>query len=55
MIITVDGNDIKGFTATSVSNETNPTAAVASTLKVTVYDMYGYEYVIELPMTVNPR
>ena len=37
--ITADGNDIKGFTATSVSNETNPTAAVASTLKVTVYDM----------------
>mgnify|MGYP007054918196 CR=1 FL=1 len=37
------------------SNETNPTAAVASTLKVTVYDMYGHEYVIELPMTVNPR
>ena len=53
--ITADGNDIKGFTATSVSNETNPTAAVASTLKVTVYDMYGHEYVIELPMTVNPR
>ena len=53
--ITADGNDIKGFTATSVSNETNPTAAVASTLKVTVYDMYGHEYVIELLMTVNPR
>ena len=53
--ITADGNDIKGFTATSVSNETNPTAAVASTLKVTVYDMYGHEYVIELPMTVKPR
>ena len=53
--ITANGNDIKGFTATSVSNETNPTAAVASTLKVTVYDMYGHEYVIELPMTVNPR
>ena len=53
--ITADGNDIKGFTATSVSNETNPTAAVASTLKVTVYDMYGHEYDIELPMTVNPR
>ena len=53
--ITADGNDIKGFTATSVSNKTNPTAAVASTLKVTVYDMYGHEYVIELPMTVNPR
>ena len=53
--ITADGNDIKGFTATSVSNETNPTAAVASTLNVTVYDMYGHEYVIELPMTVNPR
>ena len=53
--ITADGNNIKGFTATSVSNETNPTAAVASTLKVTVYDMYGHEYVIELPMTVNPR
>ena len=53
--ITADGNDIKGFTATSISDETNPTAAVASTLKVTVYDMYGHEYVIELAMTVNPR
>ena len=54
--ITKDGNNaIKGFTATTISDETNPTAAVASTLKVTVYDMYGHEYVIELPMTVNPR
>ena len=53
--VTADGNDIKGFTATSVSNETNPTAAVASTLKITVYDMYGHEYVIPLSMTVNPR
>ena len=53
--ITANGNAIKGFTATTISDETNPTAAVASTLKVTVYDMYGHEYVIELPMTVNPR
>lgn len=45
--ITTNGNNIKGFTATSVSDATNPTAAVASTLKVTVYDMYGHEYVIE--------
>ena len=53
--LTDDNDGIKGFTATTISDETNPTAAVASTLKVTVYDMYGHEYVIELPMTVNPR
>ena len=53
--LTDDNDGIKGFTATTISDETNPTAAVASTLKITVYDMYGHEYVIELPMTVNPR
>lgn len=48
-------NAITKFEATQTSSETNPTAAVESTLKITCYDMYGHEVVIELPMTVNRR
>ena len=50
-----NGKQIFGFTATKKSSETNPTAAVPSTLKITVYDMYGHEFVIEHAMTVNKR
>jgi len=46
---------IEGFEATKISTETNPTAAVASTLVIDAYDMYGHIVTIKLPMTVNPR
>ena len=55
VIYTADSNTITGFEATQTSSETNPTAAVESTLQITCYDMYGHEVVIELPMTVNRR
>lgn len=40
---------------TEASGSTNPTANVASTLIITVFDMYGHEVEIELPMTVLTR
>ena len=46
---------IAQFKATQTSSETNPTAAVESTLQIIGYDMYGHKIVIELPMTVNRR
>ena len=52
---TVGGTAITGFTATQTSTETNPTAAVASTLVITAYDMYGHAVTIKLPMTVKTR
>lgn len=50
-----DGNMIKGFTAAKVTDTTNPEKPVASTLVITVYDMYGHEFDITIPMTVNKR
>ena len=52
---TVGGTAITGFTATQTSTETNPTAAVASTLVISAYDMYGHAVTIKLPMTVKTR
>jgi hypothetical protein len=43
------------ITLAQASTSSNPTADVASTLVITVYDMYGHEVVIELPMTVLTR
>ncbi|WP_298075010.1 cell surface protein, partial [uncultured Bacteroides sp.] len=43
------------FIASTVSDDTNPTAAVPSTLKLVYVDMYGHDVVIELDMTVVPR
>ncbi len=40
---------------TEASGSTNPTADVNSTLVITVFDMYGHEVTIELPMTVLTR
>lgn len=40
---------------TEASGSTNPTANVNSTLVITVFDMYGHEVTIELPMTVLTR
>ena len=53
--VVVDNGQITQFKATTTSSETNPTAAVESTLQIIAYDMYGHEVVIELPMTVNRR
>ena len=52
---TEGGTTITGFVATQTSTETNPTAAVASTLVITAYDMYGHTVTIKLPMTVKTR
>jgi multidrug efflux pump subunit AcrA (membrane-fusion protein) len=43
------------ITLTEASASSNPTANVASTLVITVFDMYGHEVVISLPMTVKTR
>ena len=43
------------ITLSQASASSNPTANVASTLVITVYDMYGHEVVINLPMTVLTR
>jgi len=43
------------ITLSQASNSSNPTANVPSTLVITVYDMYGHEVVIKLPMTVLTR
>ena len=51
--VNIEDGKITGFTVNSKA--TNPTAAVPSTLKITVVDMYKHERVIELGMTVNKR
>ena len=51
--VNIEEGKITGFIVNSKS--TNPTAAVPSTLKSTVVDMYKHERVIELGMTVNKR
>lgn len=51
--VNIEKGKITGFTVNSKA--TNPTAAVPSTLKITVVDMYKHERVIELGMTVNKR
>ena len=51
--VNIEKGKITGFTVNSEA--TNPTAAVPSTLKITVVDMYKHERVIELGMTVNKR
>ena len=51
--VNIEEGKITGFTVNSKA--TNPTAAVPSTLKITVVDMYKHERVIELGMTVNKR
>ena len=51
--VNIEEGKITGFTVNSEA--TNPTAAVPSTLKITVVDMYKHERVIELGMTVNKR
>ena len=43
------------FKATAISENTNPTANVPSTLKLVYKDMYDHDVVIELDMTVVPR
>ena len=55
VIWTAGTTEITEFDAVLVSSDTNPNAAVESTLVITVLDMYNHEIVIELPMTVNPR
>ena len=46
---------ITGFKATALSSETNPTAAVPSTLTIKCKDMYGHDVIIKVAMTVNKR
>ena len=55
VLYTAGSTAITGFKATQTSTETNPTAAVASTLVITAYDMYGHTVTIKLPMTVVTR
>ena len=51
----VNTNGVLSFKAVQISEETNPTANVPSTLKLVYTDMYKHEVVIELDMTVIPR
>lgn len=55
--VIIDNNDkhITGFKATALSSETNPTAAVPSTLTIKCKDMYGHDVIIKVAMTVNKR
>ena len=55
VLYTEGGTAITGFEATQTSSESNPQAAVASTLVITAYDMYGHTVTIKLPMTVKTR
>ena len=55
VLYTAGSTAITGFKATQTSTETNPTAAVASTLVITAYDIYGHTVTIKLPMTVVTR
>ncbi len=51
----VSGGHITGFTATQVTSDTNPTAAIPSTLTIKATDMYGHELTLTFPMTVIRR
>ncbi len=53
--VTIANNHITGFKATALSSETNPTAAVPSTLTIKCKDMYGHDVIIKVAMTVNKR
>ena len=53
--VIVANNHITGFKATALSSETNPTAAVPSTLTIKCKDMYGHDVIIKVAMTVNKR
>ncbi len=53
--VIVENNHITGFRATVLSSETNPTAAVPSTLTIKCKDMYGHDVIIKVAMTVNKR
>ena len=55
--VIIDNNNkhITGFKATALSSETNPTAAVPSTLTIKCKDMYGHDVIIKVAMTVNKR
>ena len=54
--VIIDNNKhITGFKATALSSETNPTAAVPSTLTIKCKDMYGHDVIIKVAMTVNKR
>ena len=51
----VEKDGYLSFEATQISDQTNPTAPVPSTLQMTYIDMYGHEITFELDMTVLPR
>ena len=53
--VVIKDNHIEGFKATALSSETNPTAAVPSTLTIKCKDMYGHDVVIKVAMTVKKR
>ena len=53
--VVIVNNHITGFKATALSSETNPTAAVPSTLTIKCKDMYGHDIVIKVAMTVKKR
>ena len=54
--VIIDNNKhITGFKATALSSETNPTAAVPSTLTINCKDSYGHDVTITLKMVVKPR
>ena len=53
--VIIDNKHITGFKATALSSETNPTAAVPSTLTIKCKDMYGHDVIIKVAMTVNKR
>lgn len=55
VIIDDNNKHITGFKATALSSETNPTAAVPSTLTIKCKDMYGHDVIIKVAMTVNKR
>jgi hypothetical protein len=53
--VVIADNHITGFKATALSSETNPTAAVPSTLTIKCKDMYGHDITIKVAMTVKKR
>lgn len=53
--VVIANNHITGFKATALSSETNPTAAVPSTLTIKCKDMYSHDIVIKVAMTVKKR
>ena len=55
MLVQKCRDNFLGFKATALSSETNPTAAVPSTLTIKCKDMYGHDVIIKVAMTVNKR